>query len=159
MLRVAALLVSCIWVGTQATALSCIQPDVTNDYGRAAASEDEHIVVLGDLMFAEQHFPEPEDINEPTQNGAEIIGWFNGHSLSPGGFDRRFERDVTLRFSCAGPWCGGTAPGTHMAFLKREGSSYIMTLGPCGGMVYRDPTEVQKSQAISCMRNKDCRAD
>ncbi|SHH65566.1 hypothetical protein [Marivita hallyeonensis] len=144
----------------QAAALSCLAPNIARDYANAAASEDTYIVVKGQLFFDEAELPNRVDQrNARNGDSVDIPGWLAGQSLTADGFSRAFERDVILRVSCLGPWCGGTAKGDHLAFLKQEDQQWVMELSPCPGMTYQNPTEDQLSQVQSCFVGEACEAE
>ena len=105
-----------------ALALSCLPADIARDFNRAAQSDDSYIVVRGDLFFDETELPGHMDLDATAQReGREIAGWLKGKSLTRDGFTKTFERDVVLRVSCIGPWCGGAAKGPYLTFLRQEG--------------------------------------
>lgn len=143
-----------------ALALSCRAPDIARDYQRAAESEDTYIIVKGDLFFDEAELPDRMDQRTSrSRDSVDVAAWMVGHSLTKDGFTKRFERDVTLRVSCLGPWCGSTSKGDHLAFLKLEDRNWVMELNPCLGMTYGMPTAEQEQQALDCFRGDTCRAD
>lgn len=137
--------------------LSCLRPDIARDYAFAATSDDRFIIVKGQLSFDGSALPKRNpDIYERPSPETEVTAWFDGYSLTPEGFVRRFERDVLLRVVCLGQWCGGTEPGQHLAFLKQEDTRFVIRLGPCGGMVYRDPSEAIEAKVIQCINGGQC---
>jgi len=147
-------------IAQPAWSLSCMRPDITQDYAFAAASEDRYIVVKGNLVFDETLLPKRDvDLSKRPQPTTDIPAWFDGHSLTRDGFVRRFQRDVILRVDCLGPWCGGTKQGKHLAFLKQEDTQFIMRVGPCPGMVYHEPTAELERVVTDCMNGKDCSPD
>ena len=143
-----------------AWALSCMPPDVTTDFARAAESPDTYIVVRGDLIFEQSALPRG-GAQAQGRNDAktDIPAWLKGMSLTRDGFTRRFERDVMLRVSCIGPWCGGTSNGDHLVFLKQEGQNWILALSPCPGVAYPNPTRALEEQVLSCFRGEGCGAN
>lgn len=146
-----------ILLAQPAWALSCMRPDIARDYAFAAESEDSYIVVKGDLFFDESALPKTDMRHgKRLPETTDIPAWLNGHSLTPDGFIHRFERDVVLRITCLASWCGATEKGEHLAFAKKEGTGFVIRLGPCGGMAYRDPTSEQEDTVTSCMRGKKC---
>lgn len=140
-----------------ALALSCMAPDIARDYTRAAQSEDVYIVVKGDLFFDEAALPDRVDQRGTGQQDTQDIeGWLAGRSLTQDGFTKPFERDVILRVSCLGPWCGGTVKGPHLTFLKQEDRDWVMEIGPCPGMTYVAPTAAQEQEVLACFRGDGC---
>lgn len=143
-----------------ALALSCLPADIARDFNRAAQSDDSYIVVRGDLFFDETELPGNMELDATAQReGREIAGWLKGKSLTRDGFTKTFERDVVLRVSCIGPWCGGAAKGPYLTFLRQEGRNWIMDLHPCPGMSYADPTPEQEQSVRACLRGAPCAAD
>lgn len=143
-----------------ALALSCLSPDITRDFALAAGSDDRYILVRGDLHFDETALPDRADRRSSRQHDSiDIPGWLAGQSLTPDGFTKPFERDVILRVSCLGPWCGSTAKGPHLAFLKQEDRDWVVQISPCPGMTYANPTVEQGDMALACLRGEACRAE
>lgn len=160
MIRLAAVVATALACASPVWSLSCVAPDIARDYKRAAESPDTYIVVLGDLFFDETALPGRMDRGATTQrDGLEIAGWLRGRSLTGDGFTKAFERDVTLRVSCLGPWCGSTGKGLHLAFLKQEKMDLVIELGPCPGMTYPDPSAEQQARVLSCFRGEACDED
>lgn len=144
-------------VAQPASALSCLRPDIAQDYAFAAASKDRYIIVKGNLVFDETLLPKRDaDLSKRPDANTDIPAWFDGYSLTPDGFDRRFQRDIVLRVACLASWCGRTEQGEHLAFLKQEGTQFVMRLGPCPGMVYPDPTVDLETTVTACMTDQNC---
>ena len=143
-----------------AWSLSCAPSDIARDFHRAAKSDDSYIVVRGDLFFDETALPHRQDQRQSRQRDkTDVEAWLTGYSLTKDGFTRRFERDVTLRVSCLGPWCGGTVKGPHLAFLRLEDRNWVLQLSPCPGMAYANPTPEQEEKALACFRGEPCVAE
>lgn len=140
-----------------AAALSCAAPDITRDYAKAANSDEVFILVKGDLHFDESALPGKSGNRAAHQpDSVDIQAWLSGQSLTRDGFTKPFERDVILRVSCLGMWCGGTANGPHLAFLKQDGRQWILQLGPCPGMTYPDPDPKQLETVQACFDGAPC---
>ena len=151
----AAILAACL--AQPAWSLSCVAPDIARDFTRAAESGDIYIVVKGDLFFNETALPGGFDRGAMQQReGVEIPAWLKGRSLTPDGFTKTFERDVILRVSCIGPWCGSAARGEHLAFLRQERQNWVIDLSPCPGMIYAQPTPEQEATVKACFRGEQC---
>jgi hypothetical protein len=156
-MRFEAVLAVCIAAAQPAYALSCAPPDIARDFVYAAQSDDTYIVVKGNLFFDETALPDRTDQrNARARDNVDVEGWLAGLSLTRDGFTKPFERDVILRVSCLGPWCGGTANGEHLAFLKQEDRQWVMQIGPCPGMTYLEPTQEQEQKALACFRGNSC---
>ena len=138
-------------------ALSCLPPDIARDYKQAAASEDTFVVVAGTLRFDEERLPDPDldQMEKPPQT--DIPARLSGRSLGPEGFERPFDRAITLRILCFGPWCGGAATKTdYLTFLKRDGQGYVMTIDPCGWGSYPDPSPDVLERVHRCFTGGAC---
>lgn len=156
-MRIGVVLASLFALAQPAFALSCMAPDIARDYQQAAQSDDTYIVVKGNLFFDETELPDRIDQRTSrARDSVDVEGWLAGFSLAKNGFTRRFERDVILRVSCLGPWCGHTVKGEHLAFLKQEDHQWIMQINPCPGMTYATPTAEQEQTALACFRGEGC---
>ena len=159
MTRLGVVLAALIALAEPAFALSCAAPDIARDFEGAAQSEDTYIIVKGDLFLDETELPDRTDQRTSrARSSVDITGWLAGYSLTKDGFTKRFERDVILRVSCLGPWCGGTTKGDHLAFLKLEDRQWVMQIAPCPGMTYANPTAEQEQKAVACFRGDRCEA-
>ncbi|MDP4991081.1 MAG: hypothetical protein NWQ37_07730 [Marivita lacus] len=159
MTRLGVVLAALIALAEPAFALSCAAPDIARDFERAAQSEDTYIIVKGDLFLDETELPDRTDQRTSrARSSVDITGWLAGYSLTKDGFTKRFERDVILRVSCLGPWCGGITKGDHLAFLRLEDRRWVMQIAPCPGMTYANPTAEQEQKALACFRGDRCEA-
>lgn len=160
MIRLGGALAALLVLAQPVFALSCVAPNIARDYEKAAQSDDRYIIVKGDLFFDEAELPDRTDHSgSRARDSVDVPGWLAGYSLTRDGFTKRFERDVILRVSCLGPWCGGTAKGEHMAFLMQEDRNWVVQINPCPGMTYAVPTVEQEQKALDCFRGENCRAD
>ncbi len=140
---------------TPTLSLSCMRPDVTFTYNQAAESEDNYIVVTGQVRFEERRVPSAEGNNSPRST--RIPARLEGTALTKSGFDMPFDRKITLDVLCFGPWCGGAGSGeTYLAFLKREEDGYVMEADPCGSMMFQNPTDEMMTQVETCFAGGPC---
>lgn len=143
-----------------ALALSCLAPDVMRSYAEAAASEKEYVVVHGTLSFDEAQLP-PEDLlqnDKPPET--DIPARLSGTYLTEAGFEETFDRPVTLRALCLGPWCGRPASGSdYLAFLEKAGDGFLLEINPCGGFEFADPDTAMLDKVAQCFRTGDCEAE
>lgn len=120
-MRTVLVLLGLLALAQPAFALSCLAPDIARDYHKAAQSDDTYIIVKGDLFFDETELPDRTDQRSSrARDMIDIDGWLAGYSLTKDGFTKRFERDVILRVSCLGPWCGGTSRANIWRFSNRK---------------------------------------
>ncbi len=117
-----------------AAALSCMQADPQADFRRAAADDRSWIVVDGEMRFDEDLLPKTDLGAQAPRDAVEIPARIAGQGLSKEGFTIPFDRDITLRATCAGPWCASPASDTrYLAFLLKEGDGYVALASPCPG--------------------------
>ena len=141
-----------------ALALSCLPPDVARSYNEAASAEQAYVVVHGTLTFDETRLPDI-DMNHQDQTppNVDIPARLTGKSLSRAGFKTDFDRPITLRAVCFGPWCGRAVSGTdHLAFVEMTDSGYALTVTPCGGYEFPDPTKAMLKKVVGCFSGKPC---
>ncbi|WP_135504044.1 hypothetical protein [Roseovarius aestuariivivens] len=139
-----------------ALALSCMRPTVAGSFVRADAAEQIYVVVHGRLQFDEALIPEP-DFSRQDPPDTLIPARLTGTVLSRAGFETAFDRDVTLKLQCFGPWCGGASAGTdYLVFVEKTGTEYVVPADPCGSMIFADPTPAQLDQALACLRGEAC---
>jgi hypothetical protein len=138
-------------LGTQASALSCLRPDVARTFQQIAAAEERYVVLLGEFEF---RAPPEQSISNDAQ-GQQVVAQFTGSSLGAAGFVDTAPIELTLQTSCAGPWCGGfPAPETEvLAFVEQTPQGYVLSLGACGGTVFPARTA---STVEACMRGERC---
>lgn len=148
----AALIVS----ASEASALSCLRPDVARTFSEVAASEDIFVVLLGEFAFDTPPSTETGDINAPR--GVSFPARFVGQALGAEGFGGAVALDMTVALTCAGPWCGQMAPqGTPtVAFAEQTDAGYVLNVGPCGGRAFPEPEPEDIARIEACMRGEGC---
>jgi len=141
-----------------AFALSCMRPDVARTYQEAADAEEAYIVVHGRLDFDESRLPKTDMANQQaTPPDTLIPARIDGKAMSFDGFTIPFTREITLNAQCFGPWCTGAASGTdYLAFLKKGADGYLLSLTPCGGFGFANPSDAALEKVHSCFRGDDC---
>ncbi|MGR3273125.1 hypothetical protein [Thalassococcus profundi] len=151
MIRAVAL-VAAFCAAQQAAALSCMVPEIAEDFARADASEDRYIVALGRIDFDPAALPGPMAGDSVGPEGVSVPARLSGQMLGRGGFDRPVETEITLRLNCIGPWCARIETGQrHIVFLKQDAAELTLDISPCPGMVYTDPTPEQQQTVEDCM--------
>ncbi len=141
-----------------ALSLSCLPVDVVTSFNDAAASEETYVVVHGTLEFDESKLPEV-DMNRQDQTPpqTDIPARINGKSLSEAGFRADFDRPITLRAVCLGPWCGRAASGTdYLSFLQVTDDGYLLAVTPCGGFDFAEPTKAMLNTVTQCLKGETC---
>jgi len=146
-------LAATLWAG-QASALSCVRPDVAQSFQHVAASSDVYVVLLGEFSF-----------NAPLSQGAtlnrvdvQLPARFTGQYLGPERFVNGQDLNVTLNFTCAASWCGSMASGEDgtLAFARQTSQGYVLDVGPCGGRVFANATPHQVQRVEACVRGESC---
>ena len=142
--------------GGPALALSCMPADVAREFRQAESDEDAWLIVLGRMTFDESRLPR-EDLSQQQPPQTDIPARISGRSLGPDGFAQPFERNITLRALCLGPWCAGAESGEdYLMFLEQEGEGYIALASPCPGFIYPRPTAEQIETVTSCFTGGRC---
>ena len=131
----------------EASALSCLRPEVTRAFADADASEERYVVVLGTLTFDQSALPTDTMTGEETQVPAR----FEGMSLTEDGFTVPTARDVTLLASCAGPWCGTATAGQEILAFMSADDGYVIEVDACFSQVFAEPTPEQIDTVTGCM--------
>ncbi|MCT4554516.1 MAG: hypothetical protein N4A53_07505 [Pelagimonas sp.] len=143
---------------TQASALSCLQPDPVRAFNAAETDEADWIVVQGQLIFDETQLPhrdvETQHLDLPA---TQIPALLRGTALTQNGFTRAFDREITLEVQCFAVWCGGAASNTpYLAFLKREKDQLTAYADPCGGKLFPEPARKDLNRVTACFQGKRC---
>ena len=156
MIRAALLWLLC---AGQAAALSCLPPDVVRTYREVDADSARWGAVVGRLDFDESRLPQP-DRREVSPPQTEIRAQLIGHSLTPEGWTRPFQQNVTLRVQCIAAWCATPVSGrTYLAFVKREGARRVVIADPCGTTLFPRPARRDLDRLQSCFAGGRCEPD
>jgi hypothetical protein len=147
-------------VAGQASALSCIPPDVARDYQRVDAADAQYFPVAGTLSFDPSSLPTGDFDNQgATPQETDIQANFTGNALSAEGFTTPFETDITLRVKCFGPWCASPKTDTqYLSFFESTEDGLVMHVDPCGSMSYPNPTPEMLARVLACTTG-DCPID
>ncbi len=145
----------------QALALSCMPHDLPRTYAEAAQSDESYIVVHGTLTFDEAKLPivdyERQDQIPPH---TLIPAQLRGKSLSDDGFSNVFDKPVTLDIQCFGPWCAGAKSGMpYLTFLQKTPEGYTMSLTPCGGFGFAEPSQKMLQKVTQCFNDGPCKPE
>ncbi|MEL7012582.1 MAG: hypothetical protein AAFO72_04805 [Pseudomonadota bacterium] len=144
------------WLAGPALALSCLPSDVAYSFSQADAAGEDYIVVHGTLEF-DPPDAAGSDALQTAPDTTRLRARLNGKALDRSGFETTFSQDVTLDLICVASWCGYAESGkSYLAFLKRDGSDYVLTIDPCYAWLFPSPNEAQLQQVVSCMRG-NCR--
>lgn len=155
----AALVATLLAAAGPASALSCMRPDPVRAFTAASEAEDSYIVVIGTFTFDEGKLPRGMvmDGSGDDPRPDPIPAQFKGSGLTLRGFTTPMDMPVTVQPVCFGPWCGGMASGFEtLAFLRRDGTGYVVEADPCGGWVFPEPARAVRQQMVDCLRGEDC---
>ncbi len=150
-----------VMAASPALALSCLAPDPLRSFQEAAAAPETYVVLLGRLDFDPALMPEGgyqdrQDGDDP----APVPARFQGQGLGPGGFAPSSVGALTLRPTCAGPWCGSVEPagGEWLLFARQVPGGWEVEVGPCGGMIFERPAQAVLDRLAACMGGEACEA-
>lgn len=145
-------------LGAPAFALSCLPHDIARSYDEAARAEEAYIVVHGVLEFDASALPKVDMSRQHEVPPDTLIpARMTGKALSHDGFVMDFDRAITLNAQCFGPWCAGAVPGTeYLAFLERRADGYRLTINPCGGFGFPEPSPETLERVQECFDGGPC---
>lgn len=136
---------------TQATALSCLKPDVAEAYQTAAASEVSYVVLKGKFTFTP--LPKTNEAKDRT-----IEAEFTGRRLTGAGFTQQVSAPVDVTLRCLAEWCGSIQPDTeYIAFVEnRDGEKLIFDVDPCYDLAFYEPSEEDTKRVENCAQGGVC---
>jgi len=133
---------------SQVSALSCRQPDVTNQFLGADGSTGSFSVLLGSFEFDEPL----RRLRTNTPTSQVLHARFSGQALGHDGFGPTSDLDVTVTLGCAGPWCASMPTETPIiAFVELRDSGYVLDIGPCYANVFAPATPQDIATLEACM--------
>ncbi len=142
-------------------ALSCLAPDGVRLYQQAAASPRPYLVVLG--QFHQAELDAVTLSNGPgydeTAAAPQIVHnlRFTGQALTRRGFTFDFDRQVSLKLTCLGPWCTGLPSDAQtLAFFDVTDGGHLLELTACGGMAIQYPDKATLQAVARCHRGGAC---
>ncbi len=147
-------MITALVVAGQAQALSCMPADAARSFNWASNAEERYVILQGAFSFDFPKTEPVEDINNPPT--VVLQSQFNGKYLTPDGFIDAPPLDVTVEFTCLGPWCGAMeADENVLAFVEQADSGYILRVEPCFSTVL-EPSDRNLARVTSCMRGTGC---
>jgi len=141
-----------------AAALSCLPHDVAATYHEAAESDDRYMIVLGEMQFDERLLPKTDLANQmDTPPDTRIPARLKGQALTRGGFLHPYDEEIVLNAQCFGPWCAGAVSGMrYLAFINLDRDTPEVTVTPCGGFAFGEPTPEMEKQVLQCRNGGTC---
>lgn len=151
------MIIAAVLVATagQASALSCVAPDIAATFSWAAESDEAYLVVLGEFSISTA--PPVQGITEQPESYT-VPATFEGQILGVNGFAGAYEFEVLINVDCLGPWCGAepaTATPT-IAFLLQAANGYVLNAGPCFGDSFAPARADDIRRVEACMRGESC---
>lgn len=143
-------------VAGQASALSCVRPDVASTFQAAQEDEDSYYVLRGSLSFDPSLMPESY-VEAAGFEPSPVAAQFEGKALTLSGFQASFDTALTLGPSCAGPWCGAAGPSDDVIiFAKQTASGLEVDVGACPWFMFYNPDSAMVSQLVDCVNGRGC---
>ncbi|ATF17233.1 hypothetical protein [Phaeobacter gallaeciensis] len=140
------------------SALSCLPWGPSDAYLEAAKSDKSYVVVAGVLSFDEGALPKaPQDNPNDAPPRSLIPARIEGKLMTPNGFSKDVDLDITLEILCFGPWCAGAADGVdYLAFLEQRDGAYVLRMDPCGGFGFGGTDGAARDEVLACHAGKSC---
>lgn len=140
----------------QALALSCPATSIEDSYISHSKAEEQYVLVKGKLINKRNVVlgPLTPGVGARSEN---FTATFVGRQATRSGFSRRIRTTVAVSGECGGPWCGSVTMATPMmTFLQLTPHGHEITVGPCGGSVFYNPTKDQSERVLQCLRGGVC---
>ncbi len=135
---------------SQASALSCIKPDVATAFEDASASDLSYVILKGTFDF--------EASPDTTQPEARTVdSQFTGRLLTSAGFTQTVSAPIEVDMTCAGEWCAQIEPATeYIAFVERRDDSLVFEVGPCYAFAFQTPELEAVKRLENCAQGGAC---
>lgn len=145
-----------ILMANQGLALSCSPPSIEDSFIGYSKAKENYILVTGKLIRKRNVVlgPLTQGVGARSEN---FTARFVGQQANRAGFGRPIRATVAVSAECGGPWCGSVTMDTPMmTFLEVTPYGHELTVGPCGGSVFYNPTKDQKRRVLQCLRGGVC---
>jgi hypothetical protein len=145
------------WSGA-AVALSCIPSSIAGTYKAAADSPDRYMIVVGTLKFDDRKLPRADhSAGGNTKLDNPVPASLKGLSLTRSGFTQPYDAPITLNAQCFASWCASAASGVeYLAFVNLDKPKPEVTINPCGGFAFANPTPEMEKEVIRCRNGGRC---
>lgn len=135
---------------SQASALSCIKPDVAIAFKKASDSDLSYVVLKGQFRFTP-----PADTAEPQAQTVETE--FRGRLMTNAGFTQTVGAPITVNMNCAGSWCATIEPNVeYIAFVEQSETTLTFEVGPCYGLAFKEPDVDAVKRLENCAQGGAC---
>lgn len=155
MKALACLLLLCL--PTAAAGLSCAPWGVTDAYRAAAKSDAPYVVVRGTLRFDAARLPRGDHTGQTRTPPRTVIpAEIEGVALGPSNLRVAKAYKLRLVVQCAGPWCARPKAGDTLAFIRRDGASYVLEATACGAFLFSKPSAEETRAVQTCLNSGPC---
>ena len=143
---------SLVCFAAQAQALRCVHPEPVRRCADIAAAPEDYYVLYGTLTFDETALPQGmRATGAPLP--APITAQFTGKGLTHSGFTSDYVSPAILQIDCMANYCGTAQSGIEALYFVRASQTPVtMTAGPCGGMIFAEPSQAVLDQMTACMQ-------
>jgi len=144
-----------IVTAAQASALSCMRPDVARAFNWASDAEESYAVIMGSFRY--DAVPVTNRIPQEYQMRAQ----FSGQALGVDGFNDVAPFELIIDVQCSASWCGFPPPmdTTTLAFVESTPRGYVLRADACGSMVFAPVAVLDVGRVEACMRGETCDED
>lgn len=136
---------------SQASALSCLRPDVAQAFLDASSADQTYVVLKGAFDFA----PLPKK-EKPTAE--TVAATFSGRLLTGTGFTQKVSAPVQIELTCSGMWCAEMEPQQEMiAFVQNlNDEKLVFEVGPCYELAFVEPSQEDVKRLENCAQGGAC---
>ena len=146
---------------TQAAALTCVPADPITTFRMAQEAPESYVVLYGRLDFDSGAMRDGTDIVSPgaAETPLEPVpARFGGFALTPEGFTRPVQGQVSLQPICFSQWCGSIGPGDDWLLFAQSTTAGTFQVGinPCGVWAFEGVSLVTLDVRAGCLRGENC---
>ena len=123
-----------------------------------STAKEGYVAVTGTLTFDKSALPTTDwEAQQDTPAHTAIKAHIKGKALGKSGFQNRFDKPLTLEVLCFGPWCASAIPDKPvLVFLKQTAQGYQLSITPCGGHAFYEPSKTDLNTVKQCYLTRQC---
>jgi hypothetical protein len=134
------------------SALSCMQPNITETFNSLADAPETYILALGTVTQTG-----PQQPLADGREGYRFAAHLTGMQVTQSGFDLPLDTDVEVQIACFDPWCGSVATDQQLiAFVQTSDTGLTIAGDLCAFTVFAQPSPATIQQAESCAAGQNC---
>ncbi len=143
-----------------AVALSCLPWGIGDGLSEARTAKEGYLPVVGRLTFIEDDLPKVDwSRQQDTPPRTRLKAYLSGKAWNGRSVATQFAQAIHLDILCAGPWCASAVSGeTVLALLRQDVDGHVLTVSPCGGMLFYGEEKALRSVVKACLARGDCPA-